>query len=40
MAQRPRPRGAPVVFDEIAFSADVKRASVAGTDAARTAQVR
>jgi hypothetical protein len=37
MAQRPHACGAPVVFDELAFSADVKRASAAGANAARTA---
>jgi hypothetical protein len=40
MSQAPPLRGAPVVFDELAFSADVKRASAAGANAARIARDR
>lgn len=40
MAPRPRPHGAPVVFDELAFDTDVKRASVTGANAVRTARER
>jgi hypothetical protein len=40
MAPRPRLPGAPVVFDELAFNADVKRASATGANAARAARDR
>jgi hypothetical protein len=40
MSPTPRPGYAPVVFDEMAFSEDVKRASASGANAARTARKR
>lgn len=40
MPQTSSPRGAPVIFDDLAFRADVERASATGANTARTARDR